>query len=791
MGSHGLRLGMTTALVFLWTIGGSVLAKHPAQRVVVSVLSNAEELGEAGAQLFREEVREAAKQGLKLAFVLPTGSTPIPMYRQIQREWEKNPYSLEEIEFYNSDEYVGLAADDPHSYAWYFSQNLFKNLLDKPLGIRSENIHLFKSSLTKEQAAEVALERRNLLRKRLDDPKWRVVIFGGIGVDPTHVAFNDFRQELEEIRDEDAKLEFALHSVTRVVQLDEGTRQANKRFFDYRIEQVPKYAMTIGFQEILDAARVIIMASSPNKKESIRKMFADAPSYRVPASLLRLRQGPMSILLTRDAYMPIDAAKADVQGLQAVLEAAPDRASVLHPQTQEFKLVDSIHGVSISPSARVMLLLDSAASKIEKVLISYVKKGQLEEFSLEGKPGADLMQSLKDRIEAFKPQVIFVPAQLASPSLDNRLHLLLQHTLSAAQSLKEEPPQFVYYETAVSRTLGYNWLLSVTEQDLQKQLRALDHHRSQLRRSPIRDIPYLRAKETWVDFQSLRPLEAGSQRGKRIAGLEAYKWYRLRRGVFSFEEATQLENALIDELPFGESDQIVMIAPHPDDVEIGAAGFLMRASDQRIPATIMNVTSGAHAKILKQDAWENEEARRLGLVQDPGKPGELLDEPKLRTKVRSLESLLALRELNPSAKLMGLELEFYDNGYLINEADKKKAYQAIEHECAHIRNKGKLVVVMPVTMDKHVCHRRSTELFLDQLQLFSQKNPEQAIYVVYYRTPWTGASNLYLYSDAVDGASGPLESEALIGLELLLGKASDSVALRRKLPVAAWGLQVF
>lgn len=79
----------------------------------------------------------------------------------------------------------------------------------------------------------------------------------------------------------------SLFSKTRVVTLDKGTIEANKRFFDDDIDRVPKKAISIGMQEILGSDRIIIMANDVSKKESIKELFSSNISYNVPASFLK------------------------------------------------------------------------------------------------------------------------------------------------------------------------------------------------------------------------------------------------------------------------------------------------------------------------------------------------------------------------------------------------------------------------------------------------------------------------------------------------------------------------
>jgi glucosamine-6-phosphate deaminase len=65
------------------------------------------------------------------------------------------------------------------------------------------------------------------------------------------------------------------------------TRLANSRFFDGDLEQVPKQAITMGIKTILDAKRIILVATGEGKAEIMRKVLsAGAPTTDIPAACL-------------------------------------------------------------------------------------------------------------------------------------------------------------------------------------------------------------------------------------------------------------------------------------------------------------------------------------------------------------------------------------------------------------------------------------------------------------------------------------------------------------------------
>ena len=68
--------------------------------------------------------------------------------------------------------------------------------------------------------------------------------------------------------------------------LTESTREANKRFFA-SIDDVPTHAYTMGVRDIMQAQRVLMVASGANKAQAIKDAFFGPVTPNVPASILQ------------------------------------------------------------------------------------------------------------------------------------------------------------------------------------------------------------------------------------------------------------------------------------------------------------------------------------------------------------------------------------------------------------------------------------------------------------------------------------------------------------------------
>src|SRR5690625_2041730 len=65
----------------------------------------------------------------QLVLGLATGSTMKPVYARLIKQLQENPVDLSKVYCFNLDEYVGLAADHPQSYAAYMQEHLFEHVL--------------------------------------------------------------------------------------------------------------------------------------------------------------------------------------------------------------------------------------------------------------------------------------------------------------------------------------------------------------------------------------------------------------------------------------------------------------------------------------------------------------------------------------------------------------------------------------------------------------------------------------------------------------------------------------
>ncbi len=204
---------------------------------------------------------------------LPTGGTPLEMYKRLIQFNKDGIVSFENVVTFNMDEYVGLTPDNDQSYHHYMFSNFFNHI-----DIKKENINIL-DGMAEDYKAEC---------QRYED---KIKSYGGIhlflgGVGPDgHIAFNEPGSSLA--------------SRTRDKELTMDTIIANARFFGGDINAVPKLALTVGVGTILDAKEVLIMVTGLNKARALHYGIEKGVNHMWTISALQLHRH--GIIVTDEA----------------------------------------------------------------------------------------------------------------------------------------------------------------------------------------------------------------------------------------------------------------------------------------------------------------------------------------------------------------------------------------------------------------------------------------------------------------------------------------------------------
>jgi glucosamine-6-phosphate deaminase len=192
---------------------------------------------------------------------LATGSTPLPVYRALASLIAERDVDVRHVRGYALDEYVGLPAGHPESYASVIHREVVE-----PLGLTPSLIHVPNGARETIEHAGVDYEKAIAESGGVD------VQILGIGTDG-HIGFNEPGSS------------FA--SITRVKTLTEQTRKDNARFFDSEAD-VPMHCITQGLSTILKARHLLLLAFGEGKAEALAGAVEGPVSASNPGSAIQL-----------------------------------------------------------------------------------------------------------------------------------------------------------------------------------------------------------------------------------------------------------------------------------------------------------------------------------------------------------------------------------------------------------------------------------------------------------------------------------------------------------------------
>lgn len=223
------------------------------------IVNTYEEMSGLSARIIAGVVKKKPDAVLGLA----TGSTPVGTYEELIRMHKEEGLDFSNVTTFNLDEYIALPGDHEQSYRYFMNEKLFNHInIDKkrthvPDGMASD----FEQSC--EEYEEAIIWAGGIDIQLL-----------GIGANG-HIAFNEPGS--------------SLGSRTRVKTLDERTIVDNARFFD-NIEDVPRYAITMGVGTIMDAKEILLLAFEENKAEAIALAIEGPITSQIPATIVQMHR---------------------------------------------------------------------------------------------------------------------------------------------------------------------------------------------------------------------------------------------------------------------------------------------------------------------------------------------------------------------------------------------------------------------------------------------------------------------------------------------------------------------
>lgn len=231
------------------------------------IVKDRAELAEMASGIIASQIKNKPDSVLGLA----TGSTPQDTYKLLVEQHKSGNLDFSGVRTFNLDEYLGLPRDHNQSYYWFMHDRLFNHVNIKP-----ENVNLPDGMAADPEAACRDYEDKIQAAGGID---LQLLGVGGDG----HIAFNEPGSSLS--------------SRTRVKTLTEQTIKDNAGLFFHGNEaEVPRFAITMGVGSILDARKLLLLATGDRKAEIVRAFVEGPITTSVTASALQLHKDATVIL---------------------------------------------------------------------------------------------------------------------------------------------------------------------------------------------------------------------------------------------------------------------------------------------------------------------------------------------------------------------------------------------------------------------------------------------------------------------------------------------------------------
>lgn len=230
----------------------------------------------AAAAALARRIAAAITSNPRIVLGLPTGRTPIAMYRELVSLAEAGAADFSQVTTFNLDEFVGIAPSHPGSYRTFMESHLFGRV----------NIDPARINFLDGSAADLDEECRRYERA-IEDAGGIDLQIVGIGTNG-HIGFNEPAD--------------ALAARTHRVALKPETRRSNAALFGGNVDSVPAEALSMGMATILQAESIVLLATGRSKASCVERVINGPLTTHLPASFLQLHH---------DAEVVLDEAAAE------------------------------------------------------------------------------------------------------------------------------------------------------------------------------------------------------------------------------------------------------------------------------------------------------------------------------------------------------------------------------------------------------------------------------------------------------------------------------------------------
>lgn len=238
--------------------------------MLVFITNDYAELSREAARMIANAMRK--KPDLRLG--LATGDTQQGMYRELVRMHRDEALDFSHVVTFNLDEYISLPAGHPQSFRSAMHKSLFDHV-----NITTSQVHIPDGA---------ARDNFNEICRRYEEEIQRAggidLQIVGIGKDG-HIGFNEPTSSLA--------------SRTRPKTLMQQTIEDNRHNFPPG-EDPPSAAITMGIGTILEARRILLLASGAAKAKAVALAVEGPLTASVSASALQMHR-EVTVLVDREA----------------------------------------------------------------------------------------------------------------------------------------------------------------------------------------------------------------------------------------------------------------------------------------------------------------------------------------------------------------------------------------------------------------------------------------------------------------------------------------------------------
>lgn len=192
---------------------------------------------------------------------VPTGSTPLPLYRLLASRVQAGTIDLSLVRWFALDEFFAPSLPYECTFRYVLEQELIK-----PCRLKESNLHSLNPLVPDPELEAARFEAAIASVGGID------LAILGVGTNG-HIAFNEPGTPF--------------HARTGLRKLDQGTILSNAHLFPPWV-QAPNFGLSMGIATLLEARKVLIIATGDSKADIIARLVQHEPSPDLPASAMKM-----------------------------------------------------------------------------------------------------------------------------------------------------------------------------------------------------------------------------------------------------------------------------------------------------------------------------------------------------------------------------------------------------------------------------------------------------------------------------------------------------------------------